>query len=214
VNQHLDDRLKFLKAFIANPRQVGAILPTSRWAVRDMLDLGDVPNAKLVVELGAGTGVQTGELLARLGPEAELVAVGGGTGSQTGELLTRLAPDAELISVEIDPALAELLAGRYRDPRLHVVCDSAENLAEHLDGRRADIVVSALPYTSFAPALRQRILDVLPRIVAPGGAVLVIQYSPLILKELRRRFARVTTRISPWNVPPAVLFACRGPRED
>ena len=190
MNQHLDDRLKFLKAFLANPRQVGAILPTSRWAVRDMLDLGDVPNAKLVVELGAGTGVQTGELLARLGPEAELMAV------------------------EIDPALAGLLAGRYRDPRLHVVCDSAENLAEHLDGRRADIVVSALPYTSFAPALRQRILDVLPQIVAPGGAVLVIQYSPLIIKELRRRFARVSTRISPWNVPPAVLFACRGPRED
>ena len=190
MNQHLDDRLKFLKAFIANPRQVGAILPTSRWAVRDMLDLGDVPNAKLVVELGAGTGVQTGELLARLGPEAELVAV------------------------EIDPGLAELLAGRYRDPRLHVVCDSAENLDEHLDGRQADIVVSALPYTSFAPALRQRILDVLPRIVAPGGAVLVIQYSPLILKELRRRFTDVRVRMSPWNVPPAVLFACRKAREE
>jgi phospholipid N-methyltransferase len=190
VNQHLDDRLKFLRAFLANPRQVGAILPTSRWAVRDMLDLGDVPNAKLVVELGAGTGVQTGELLARLGPEAELVAV------------------------EIDEKLAELLAGRYRDPRLHVVCDSAENLDEHLDGRQADIVVSALPYTSFAPDLRRRILDVLPRIVAPGGAVLVIQYSPLILNELRRRFGQVRLRISPWNVPPAVLFACRGPRED
>ncbi|MGY1739662.1 MULTISPECIES: class I SAM-dependent methyltransferase [unclassified Blastococcus] len=190
MNQHLTDRLQFLRAFLANPRQVGAILPTSRWAVRDMLDLGDVPNAKLVVELGAGTGSQTGELLARLGPEAELVAV------------------------EIDPALAELLAGRYRDPRLHVVCDSAENLAEHLDGRRADVVVSALPYTSFSPGLRRRILDVLPDLVAPDGAVLVIQYSPLILGELRRRFARVNLRISPWNVPPAVLFACREPRED
>ena len=188
MNQHLDDRLKFLRAFLANPRQVGAILPTSRWAVRDMLDLGDVPNAKLVVELGAGTGVQTGELLARLGPEAELVAV------------------------EIDPELAGLLAGRYRDPRLHVVCDSAENLDEHLDGRQADIVVSALPYTSFAPDLRRRILDVLPRIVAPGGAVLVIQYSPLVLRELRRRFGEVRLRISPWNVPPAVLFRCADPR--
>jgi phospholipid N-methyltransferase len=190
VNQHLSDSLALLRAFVANPRQVGAILPTSRWAVRDMLDLGDVPNAKLVVELGAGTGVQTGELLTRLGPEAELVAV------------------------EIDPKLAELLAGRYRDPRLHVVCDSAENLAEHLDGRLADVVVSALPYTSFAPALRRRILDVLPAIVAPGGAVLVIQYSPFVLGELRRRFAQVRIRISPWNVPPAVLFACRAPREE
>ena len=55
--QHLADRLRFLRAFITNPRQVGAILPTSRWAVRDMLDMADVPGASLVVELGAGTGV-------------------------------------------------------------------------------------------------------------------------------------------------------------
>ncbi|MGY1745917.1 class I SAM-dependent methyltransferase [Blastococcus sp. SYSU D00695] len=190
MNQHLDDRLKFLRAFLANPRQVGAVLPTSRWAVRDMLDLAEVPDAKLVVELG------------------------GGTGSQTGELLARMGPDAELISVEIDPNLAELLAGRYPDPRLHVVCDSAENLDEHLDGRQADVVVSALPYTSFASALRRRILDVLPQIVAPDGDVLIIQYSPLILSELRRRFADVRLRMSPWNVPPAVLFRCRGPRAD
>ena len=93
-----------------------------------------------------------------------------------------------------------------------MVCDSAENLDEHLDGRQADIVVSALPYTSFAPDLRRRILDVLPRIVAPGGEVLVIQYSPLILGELRRRFGQVRLRISPWNVPPAVLFRCGDPR--
>jgi phospholipid N-methyltransferase len=49
MNQHVADRLRFLRAFVANPRQVGAVLPTSRSAVRDMLDLGDVPGAGLVV---------------------------------------------------------------------------------------------------------------------------------------------------------------------
>ena len=68
MREHLTDRLRFLRAFLANPRQVGAVLPTSRTAVRDMLDLADVPAADLVVELGAGTGVQTEEVLARLGP--------------------------------------------------------------------------------------------------------------------------------------------------
>src|SRR4051794_33280068 len=38
MNQ-LTDRLRFLRAFAANPRQVGAILPTSRQAVRVMLDM-------------------------------------------------------------------------------------------------------------------------------------------------------------------------------
>jgi phospholipid N-methyltransferase len=184
MNQHIADRVRFLRAFAANPRQVGAILPTSRYAVRDMLDLGDVPGAGLVVELGAGTGVQTGEILARM------------------------RPDARLVALEIDPALARLLEERFDDPRLQVVCDSAEHLEKHLDGEHADVLVCALPFTSLEPGLRRRILDVLPKALAPRGTALVIQYSPLILKELRRLFPTVRQRISLLNVPPAFLFAC------
>jgi phospholipid N-methyltransferase len=184
MNQQLADRLRFLRAFAANPRQVGAILPTSRQAVRDMLDLGDVPGAGLVVELGAGTGVQTGEILARM------------------------RPDARLVALEIDPGLAGLLQERFDDPRLQVVCDSAEHLAKHLDGEQADVLVCALPFTSLEPGLRKRILESLPRALAPRGVALVIQYSPLIQSELRRLFPSVRRRISVMNVPPAFLFAC------
>jgi phospholipid N-methyltransferase len=185
MRQHLTDRLRFLLAFLAHPRQVGAVLPTSRAAVRDMLDMADVPTARLVVELGAGTGVQTGEILARL------------------------RPDARLVAMEIDPRLARVLEDRYDDdPRLQVVRDSAENLDAHLDGERADVLVSALPYTSLEPGVRRRILDGLPRALAPQGVALVIQYSPVMESELRRRFPRVRRRISLWNVPPAFLFAC------
>jgi phospholipid N-methyltransferase len=190
VRQPLADRLHFFRAFAANPRAVGAVLPTSRWAVRDMLDMADIAAADLVVELGAGTGVSTQELLARL------------------------RPDARLLAFEIDPNLADLLRERYADPRLEVVCESAENLQDHLAGRRADVVVSALPYTSFPADLRRRVLDVLPAVLADGGTVLVIQYSPAMLRELRRRFITVRQRLSPRNVPPAFLFACRDPRSD
>jgi phospholipid N-methyltransferase len=184
MKQHLTDRLRFLQAFAANPRQVGAVLPTSRRAVRDMLDLADVPGADLVVELGAGTGVQTGEILARL------------------------KPGARLIALEIDPKLVELLAARYDDPRLQVVCDSAENVQNHLDGATADVLVCALPFTSLPPTLRRRILDALPLIVGDSGVAVVIQYSPLIEGELRKRFPSVRRRLSLLNVPPAFLFAC------
>jgi phospholipid N-methyltransferase len=182
--QHVADRLRFLRAFAAHPRQVGAILPTSRHAVRDMLDLGDVAGAGLVVELGAGTGVQTGEILARMKPGGRLVAL------------------------EIDPGLARLIEERFDDPRLQVVCDSAENLREHLSGDRADVLVCALPFTSLEPGLRRRILDSLPEALGPRGVALVIQYSPLIQSELRRLFPSVRRRISLLNVPPAFLFAC------
>jgi phospholipid N-methyltransferase len=188
--QQLTDRLRFLGAFVANPRQVGAVLPTSRTAVRDMLDLADVPGADLVVELGAGTGAQTQEILARM------------------------KPGARLVTFEIDPRLAKLLRERFDDPRVQVVCDSAENVADHLGEQKADVMVSALPYTSLEQRLRQRILDVLPGAIAADGTVVVIQYSPLMLADFRKRFHTVTWRVTPWNVPPAFLFACRGPVVD
>ncbi|RBY97509.1 methyltransferase type 11 [Blastococcus sp. TF02-8] len=184
---HLTDRLRFLGAFLAHPRQVGAVLPTSATAVRAMLDPADVSGAELVVELGAGTGAQTQEILARM------------------------KPGARLVGFEIDPRLAQLLTERFHDPRVQVVCDSAENLADHLGGAAADVIVSALPYTSLDQRLRQRILDVLPGALAPDGTVVVIQYSPLMLADFRKRFRAVHWRVTPWNVPPAFLFACRGP---
>src|SRR4030095_217518 len=124
MTQQLADRLRFLRAFAANPRQVGAILPTSRLAVRDMLHMAALRRASPRVELGAGTGSQTGEILARMGPDARLVAL------------------------EIDPRLAKLLDERFEDPRLQVVCDAAENLEHHLNGAKADVLVCALPFTS------------------------------------------------------------------
>ncbi|MGY1688400.1 class I SAM-dependent methyltransferase [Geodermatophilus sp. SYSU D00804] len=187
--QTLGDGVRLLRAFVTNPRQVGAVLPTSRTAVRAMLDLADVPAAGLVVELGAGTGVATREILARLGAGARLVAL------------------------EIDPQLARRLSERLDDPRLQVVCGSAEDLDGLLDGERADVVVSMLPFTSLEAGLRRRLLDQLPRALRPGGTAVVIQYSPLVLGELRRRFADVRTRVTPWNVPPAFLFACTGARD-
>ena len=189
LRQALQDRLLFFRAFLAAPRLVGAVLPTSRRAVRDMLDLADLSRARRVVELGAGTGVYTGEIL------------------------SRLRPDAELLALEIDPVLAGVLGERFRDPRLRVVHDSAEHLDSHLQRGQADVVVSGLPFTSLGAAVRRRILQQAQQALSADGVLLVLQYSPLIKADLERAFASVRWRVSPLNVPPAFLFACRQQRD-
>jgi phospholipid N-methyltransferase len=155
-----------------------------------MLDMADVPAARLVVELGAGTG------------------------SHTGPILERLAPGARLLAFEIDPDLAGSLARRYDDPRLEVITGSAELLPERLGDDRPDIVVSALPFTSLPNDTGQRILEMTQRSLAPDGVFLVLQYSVMVRKTLRRLFGSVRQRWSPLNVPPAFLFACERPRAD
>lgn len=185
MRRPIQDRILFLRSFLEHPRRVGAILPTSRWAVRDMLDLADFTRARKVVELGAGTGVYTGEIL------------------------SRLRPDGLLLAFEIDPNLSDSLSARFQDSRLQVINDSAEQLEQYLNGTRADIIVSGLPFTSLPLDLRRRILSGSAQALAPTGVMLVLQYSPLIQSELKRTFATVRRRISLFNVPPAFLFACR-----
>ena len=178
------ERLLFLRAFVNHPRQVGAVLPTSRRAVRDMLDMADLGSADLVVELGAGTGVYTREILARVSENARFVAF------------------------ERDPRLAQLLTERWNDARLEVRCDSAENLLAYLKGRKADVIISGLPFTSLESGVRRRILAQLVQALAPDGTALVLQYTPFVQPELRRLFPWVKRRVSLLNLPPAVLYAC------
>lgn len=170
---------------ILHPRRVGAVWPTSRSAVRDLLDMTDLSGAKLVAEFGVGTGVYTEETL------------------------RRLPPDATLLAFEVDEDLADAVAGRLGgDGRLRVVRDSAENVEAYLGGGRLDAAVSSLPLTTLPRDVTGNVLRAAQRSLKPDGALLVLQYSNAALPHLERYFAPIRRRVSPLNVPPAVLFAC------
>lgn len=184
MNRDIRERIRFFRSFLANPRVVGAILPTSRRAVRDMLDMANVEQARVVVELGAGTGVYTEEVL------------------------KRLRPDARFLAVEIDPDLVSTLSGRFDDPRLRIIQGSAESVEEHLEGEKVDVIVSGIPFTSLPVPVKKNIFKEITRILAPQGVLVAIQYSTMVQRDLDRYFASVRRRFSPLNVPPAFLFAC------
>ncbi len=183
----MQQRIRFFRSFLAHPRQVGAVLPTSRWAVRDMLDMADLPGARTVAEIGAGTGAYTGEILARLNPEARFLAF------------------------EIDPDLADVLSSSFEDRRLRTINDSAENIEEYLNGDRVDVIVSAVPFTSLPRDAKESVFGAVAQAMAPEGVMVQIQYSTVLQEDLTRRFASVRRRLSPINVPPAFLYACRKP---
>lgn len=187
MKKDIQERLRFFRSFLANPRQVGAVLPTSRWAVRDMLSMANLPQARCVVELGAGTG------------------------PYTGEILKQLRPDARFLAFEIDPDLAAMLSERFEDPRLRVINDSAANMENYLNGTKVDAIVSAIPFTSLLDDAKQDVFREVSQVLSPEGVMVQIQYSTVLQEELTQRFASVRRRFSPLNVPPAFLYACRTP---
>jgi phospholipid N-methyltransferase len=190
--RRLADWAAFLRAFAAHPAQVGAVVPTSRPTVARMLDLAgadfDWRDAKVIVEVGAGTGVYTEQILERVGPQTEVLAF------------------------ERDPALARRLAARLgpAHPNL-TVCGDAAQLEEVLDGRLTPLVVSALPWTSLKAEVRDRLLTMIGRNLAPGGALLTIQYSTHRERDFAGYFGRIRHVWSLRNVPPAALYDLREP---
>lgn len=190
MKRDIQERLRFFRSFLANPRQVGAVLPTSRWAVRDMLSMADLPQAGLVAEIGAGTG------------------------AYTGEILKQLRPDARLLAFEIDPELAAVLSGRFDDPRMEAINDSAENIEDYLGGDKVDVIVSAVPFTSLPKDAKESVFRAAAQALATEGVMVQIQYSTVLQEELTQRFASVRRRLSPLNVPPAFLYACRAPHAE
>ena len=185
LGPHLHERARFLKSFLLGPRRVGAVLPTSRHTARVMIDMAPVHAARCIVELGAGTGPLTKELVPRLGRGSRLLAF------------------------EIDATLARALDAELTDPRVRVVADSAAELEAHLEGKRPEIIFSALPFTSLPVAVRDDLLDTARRVLADDGVMVVLQYSPFVEGALRARFGSVERRVSLLNVPPAFLYACR-----
>ena len=177
-------RALFLRSMISHPRRVGAVWPTSRWAVRDLLDMGNLSGARTVVEFGVGTGVYTEEILKRLHPEGNFLAF------------------------EIEPDLASAVAARLKDPRLRVINDSAEHVDDYLEGAKADYIISSVPFTSLPADVRHSLLEAARGALAPDGQMLVLQYSTTVLPDLERSFATIRRRFSPLNIPPAFLFAC------
>ncbi|MCP4040075.1 MAG: methyltransferase type 12, partial [bacterium] len=94
--QRQDHRLAFLKGFLNRPKEVGSIIPSSRFMEKRIVNAAGLREAKLAIELGPGTG---------------------GT---TKAFLRQMMPDARLLAIEINPDFVDLLQRTIHDDRLVV----------------------------------------------------------------------------------------------
>lgn len=177
----------FLKRFIGAPRQVGSVVPSSRFLTRAMLDQVDWGRARAIAELGAGTGVFTREIV-------------------------RLAhPDAKILVFEVDPALQKMIRREHPNhPGLSLHGD-AQDLASIMRRKGVeglDFVISSLPFTVLPHKVAENILDAIQNALKPGGRFVAYQYSSLMKARLSSRFPDIKARFVLLNVPPAFVYNC------
>ena len=109
---NVQSRLRFLKQWVRNPRELGSITPSSRYLTREVVDRIDFSRARYIAELGPGTGVFTQAILDRLAPDGRMLAIDTNAGFV--EHLRREIPDRRLQVVEASAERVDALAAGGR----------------------------------------------------------------------------------------------------
>ena len=91
---------------------------------------------------------------------------------------------------------------------VHGSAATVERALAALGGRRADFVISGIPFSTLPAAEREAVLHATRTVLQPQGAFLVYQFSPMVLASLRQVFSHVRRGFQPLNMPPAQLFYC------
>jgi phospholipid N-methyltransferase len=190
----MGDTATFLRNFIRNPTQVGAIAPSSPGLVEAMVEWFDWEQARGVVEFGPGTGVFTEAVTKRLHPRAKFFAI---------------ERSADLVA-----------ATRNRCPGVTVFEDTVTNVAQLCRQQsmdQVDAIVCGLPWASFSESLQSEIMDAMLEVLAPGGQFATFAYWQGVLLPAGIRFARrlhstfssVQRSHTVWrNLPPAFVYRC------
>jgi phospholipid N-methyltransferase len=178
-------RWQFLRGFFKHPVMVGSIVPSSRVLIDKMLRPVDWETARLFVEYGPGVG------------------------TFTRPVLQRLHPDAKLVTIDTNPDFTHYLKESVDDSRLIPVTGSAADVEKILADRglgSADYVLSGLPFSTLPPGIGAAIGKATAKVIRPGGAFLVYQFSPKVREFIKPYFDRVERGFEWINVPPATLF--------
>jgi len=180
--------LCFFRAWLTDPRRVGAIVPSSA-ALADAITADLTPATAPVIELGPGTGVFTRSIIARGIPEHRLALIENGDEFVDG------------------------LRCQFPESRIHRMDATRLKHVELFDGERAGAVVSGIPLLLLPVKSVFALLEGAFDRLRPEGAFYQFTYglrSPIPLSVLEH-LGLGATRIGGTfaNFPPASVFRIR-----
>jgi phospholipid N-methyltransferase len=168
------------KAWLKEPSQISSLVPSSRALTEEVANRECVRKAKLVVDLGPGTGETAQALLEQMSPTGRLLAI----------------------------EKSENLMGPLRkisDPRAIVLNGDARFLRRYLDEAdlgAPDVIVSGIPFSTMPEDVAAQIIDAIDQALAPGGTFIAYQLSKKVEKLARPLFGEPAVEHVWLNLPP------------
>jgi phosphatidylethanolamine/phosphatidyl-N-methylethanolamine N-methyltransferase len=179
--------LLFFKRVLANPIQVGYLVPSSGFLTRKTARRIDFSKPRIVIELGPGEGCHTRQIVRRMNPESRLILV------------------------ELDGHFARHLQEQFaHDARVTVLHTDALHLATTLESMGIadpDYIVSGIPFTIMEKELREKLLASIAKSMGPNSIFITYQFSLQISEHELFDLAR--TEHCLLNVPPLNVMELR-----
>ncbi len=188
----------FLREFVRNFHTTGAILPSGRFLARALAqNVAPQPDGRRICEVGPGTG------------------------SVTEQIIKRLGPNDRLDLVELNDAFVERLRRRLADDplfrpaaeRIRIFHCPVQEMLDRADDRY-DLMISGLPLNNFSAELVAEILDVLLKLLRPGGVLSFFEY--IAIRRMRGLVSGPSERRRLRGIDAALkrLFANRRVKHD
>lgn len=183
------DQVSFLGTVFRAPRAVGAVAPTSAQSGRVMASHIDLSSGLPVLELGAGTGPIT----------KQIIDFG--------------LPPEKLVSIEFSGPLCRVLEKRY--PDVTVIEGDAVDMKKTMHAHMGDAmpeafdsVICALPMLNFPPHVRKRILETGLSLIGPGRPFVQISYGfvPPVNVDDDPSISLTRSRWVLKNLPPSRIW--------
>ena len=175
----------FFRGFLEHPKMVGSIIPSSRFTIDKMLGPVKWDECQVFVEYGPGVG------------------------TFCRPVLERMRRDGTLIVIDTNPLYIDYLKRTITDGRFKPVLGSAADVEEIVRAHgfdHADYVLSGLPFSTLPDGVGPEIAAATYRIIRPGGAFLVYQFSAAARDFMAKHFRRIDSGFETLNVLPCRLF--------
>lgn len=177
--------LTFFYNFLKNPKEVGSVIPSSRFLAMKMIEAVNWDEIKTIAEFGSGTG------------------------AITKYIQKSVSSSAQVLLFEMDTNMRSDLQSTYH----HFQCyENSLNLVDIMNRKgiqHMDCIMSGLPFFNFSNEVREKLLHQITTALKPGGLFVAFQYSLQMKKLLKDTFIIEKIKFTPFNIPPAFVYVCR-----
>jgi phosphatidylethanolamine/phosphatidyl-N-methylethanolamine N-methyltransferase len=173
------------KAWLKQPAQISSLVPSSPALTEAIADRDAVRHARLVVDIGPGTGETTRALLQHMNDAARLVAI------------------------EKSEYLMEPLH-KIADSRAVVINGDARFLRRHLSGlglSEPDVIVSGVPFSTIPYDIAVQLIEEIDQALPVGGTFIAYQLSRKVEDLATPRFGEPEVETVWLNLPPLRIYA-------